>query len=158
MTYHKKILIVDMTHQTLFPHEKVADVMTLSRDAKPDLFKPYELLIFTALVRDLPEDLVYVKDYINASGYNPLVGRNRDDLGPRFPDMSFVFSPPVSQKLPSVIVTAGDIDKPNTIRCDPLVWNAILGSHQKKKILGLLYRDRTQAEALIKEELKALKR
>jgi hypothetical protein len=72
--------------------------------------------------------------------------------------MSFVFSPPVSQKLPSVIVTAGDIDKPNTIRCDPLVWNAILGSHQKKKILGLLYRDRTQAEALIKEELKALKR
>lgn len=158
MTQNNKILIADMTHQTLFIDGKAADVITLSRDASPDLFRPYDLLIFTALVQDLPEELVYVKDYINASGYNPLVGKNRDDLGPRFPDMSFVFSPPVSRKLSSMIVTAGDIDKPNFIRCDPLVWNAILGSHQKKKILGLLYRDRTQAEALIEEELKALKR
>ncbi|MGC9512158.1 MAG: hypothetical protein ACP5D8_00815 [Fidelibacterota bacterium] len=156
MTHNKKILIVDMTHQHLFPDEKVADVMTLSRDASPDLFRPYELLIFTALVRDLPQDLVYVKDYINASGYNPLVGKNRDDLGPRFPDMSFVFNPPVSQKLPSMIVTAGHLDKPNVVRCDPLVWNAILGSHQKKKILGLLYRDRDQVEALIGQELQVL--
>ncbi|MCD6234498.1 MAG: hypothetical protein J7K63_05630 [Candidatus Marinimicrobia bacterium] len=158
MTQIKKILIADMTDQNLFPNGTVADVITLSREGNPDIFRPYDMLIFTAFVPALPEDIVCVKDYINASGINPLVGKNRDDLGPRFPDMSFVFSPPVSRKIPSAIVAAGDIDKPNTIRCDPLVWNAILGSHQKKKILGLLYRDRAQVEALIEKELKTLKK
>ena len=29
-----------------------------------------------------------IEDHINFTGMNPLVGKNHDDLGPRFPDMS----------------------------------------------------------------------
>ncbi|MCB9091900.1 MAG: purine-nucleoside phosphorylase [Halobacteriovoraceae bacterium] len=39
-----------------------------------------------------PGDLVLIKDHINLSGRNPLVGKNIDELGPRFPDLSEVYS------------------------------------------------------------------
>lgn len=40
----------------------------------------------------VPGDLVCIKDHINLTGRNPLVGKNIDELGPRFPDMTETYN------------------------------------------------------------------
>jgi purine-nucleoside phosphorylase len=38
-------------------------------------------------------DLMIVTDHINLTGTNPLIGRNMDQFGPRFPDMAQAYDP-----------------------------------------------------------------
>lgn len=54
-------------------------------------------------VRDglAPGDLVAIKDHINLTGRNPLLGANDERLGPRFPDLSDVFSADVRRTIAS---------------------------------------------------------
>ncbi|MCA9619923.1 MAG: purine-nucleoside phosphorylase [Myxococcales bacterium] len=40
-----------------------------------------------------PGTLMLIRDHINLSGINPLVGANDDELGPRFPDMTRAYDP-----------------------------------------------------------------
>lgn len=39
-----------------------------------------------------PGDLMIIKDHINFTGQNPLHGKNLDELGPRFLDMSYAYN------------------------------------------------------------------
>ncbi len=49
-----------------------------------------------------PGDLMIITDSINYSGVNPLIGKNLDEFGPRFPDMSS----PFNKELISVALTS----------------------------------------------------
>jgi len=44
-------------------------------------------------------DLVLINDHINLQNGNPLAGKNFDDLGPRFPDMSQPYAPQLMNTL-----------------------------------------------------------
>jgi purine-nucleoside phosphorylase len=65
-------------------------------------------------------DLMIIDDHINMQTDNPLRGRNDDDLGPRFPDMS----EPYNKEL---IVRALDIAKKNNITCHSGVYVSVNG-------------------------------
>jgi len=38
-------------------------------------------------------NLMVIRDHINFMGFNPLRGKNNPDFGPRFPDMTFAYTP-----------------------------------------------------------------
>ena len=46
-----------------------------------------------------PGQLMLIRDHINLSGENPLIGPNLDEYGPRFPDMSYTYNKSLREKL-----------------------------------------------------------
>jgi purine-nucleoside phosphorylase len=65
-------------------------------------------------------DLMVISDHINLQPQNPLIGRNEDELGPRFPDMSQAYNRQLINK-------ALDIAKTNNITCHKGVYVAVTG-------------------------------
>jgi purine-nucleoside phosphorylase len=46
-----------------------------------------------------PGTLMVIRDHINYTGRNPLIGPNADDIGPRFPDLTEAWSPILRERL-----------------------------------------------------------
>jgi xanthosine phosphorylase len=71
-----------------------------------------EVLILTNAAGSLrpelaPGSVVLIEDHINLLGQNPLVGRNDDALGPRFPDLSAVYDARLRARLQKVAERLG---------------------------------------------------
>ncbi|AWI07060.1 purine-nucleoside phosphorylase [Clostridium drakei] len=49
-----------------------------------------------------PGDLMLIKDHINLSGNNPLIGKNLDSFGTRFPDMSEAYNKELREKVKKI--------------------------------------------------------
>jgi len=65
-------------------------------------------------------DLMVIEDHINLQPHNPLIGRNEEELGPRFPDMSEPYKLDLIQK-------ALDIASAHQITCHKGVYVAVTG-------------------------------
>jgi purine-nucleoside phosphorylase len=71
-------------------------------------------------------DIMLMTDHINLLGDNPLIGKNYDELGPRFPDMS----EPYSLKL---IKLAEQVAQENKIKVQKGVYIAVPGPNLETK-------------------------
>ena len=65
-------------------------------------------------------DLMIIDDHINLMGLNPLIGRNDDEIGPRFPDMSAPYDK-------DMIRNAMQIAHQHQFRCHIGVYAAVTG-------------------------------
>jgi purine-nucleoside phosphorylase len=54
-----------------------------------------------------PGTLMVMRDHINLTGRNPLMGPNADELGPRFPDMTDAWSPRLRERLHAAAAAEG---------------------------------------------------
>jgi purine-nucleoside phosphorylase len=71
-------------------------------------------------------DLMIMTDHINLLGDNPLIGRNYDELGPRFPDMSEAYSI-------DLINLAEEVALENKIKIQKGVYVAVPGPNLETK-------------------------
>jgi len=54
-----------------------------------------------------PGDLMIIRDHLNLQGTNPLLGENDEGLGPRFPDMSYTYTPELCKLIVQLAVEEG---------------------------------------------------
>ncbi len=52
-------------------------------------------------------ELMLISDHINLSGNNPLIGKNLDEFGPRFPDMTYTYNKELREKLKKAAAAKG---------------------------------------------------
>ncbi len=67
-----------------------------------------------------PGDVMLITDHINAMGTNALIGDNLDEIGPRFPDMTFTYAPDLQ-------VLAKNTARHHSIKMQEGVYAAVSG-------------------------------
>lgn len=55
----------------------------------------------------IPGDLMIITDHINMTGTNPLIGKNYDELGDRFPDCSEIYNKEINTKIRNIAKEKG---------------------------------------------------
>lgn len=110
-----------------------------------------------------PGTLMLIRDHINFAGINPLIGKNSDEFGPRFPDMSFAYSPELRGKAKEaadhmkldvkegvyVWMTGPSYETPAEIRMCSIIGGDAVGmstvpevvvaNHQGMRVLGISF-------------------
>lgn len=108
-----------------------------------------------------PGDLMLIKDHLNLTGANPLIGANEPTLGPRFPDMSRAYTPELLKLVKETAASLGvevqegvygGISGPNYMTPAELVMlrrlgadavgmstvpEAIVASHMAMQVIGI---------------------
>ena len=59
-----------------------------------------------------PGTLMVIADHLNLTGRTPLLGPNADDLGPRFPDLTDVWTPSLRARLRAAATASSTVDMP----------------------------------------------
>jgi purine-nucleoside phosphorylase len=59
-----------------------------------------------------PGSLMLIEDHLNLTGRTPLLGANADEIGPRFPDLTYVWSP----RLREALLAAADAEGVELVR------------------------------------------
>ena len=132
---------------TAFPKAQIYPFSTRSDDCRTQVAAMDNLLgsnvwiLFQALDRSLNNSAV--KDHINLTSDNPLIGAVDLDKGPRFPDMSSVYG---DQGADGVVVVLGEDDELENFNerwaaVNAGVWEAIALKHRGCNIRGWLIAD-----------------
>lgn len=79
-------------------------------------------------------ELAMIYDHINLMGDNPLIGKNEDSLGVRFPDMSNAYDKTLFSKMVSVLID-------NKIRVNESVYLGITGPNSETDAEARFYRE-----------------
>lgn len=119
-------------------------------------------------------DLMLISDHINLSGNNPLIGRNLDEFGPRFPDMTYTYNKELREKLRDAAAEEGielregvyamftgpsfetpaEIRFARTIGADAVgmstVPEAIIANHAGREVIGVSFLSNMAAGVLDK--------
>lgn len=105
--------------------------------------------------------LMLISDHINFSGANPLIGRNLDEYGTRFPDLTYVYDKGLRDKLKEkaadagiklyegvyIMVTGPSFETPAEIRAFGVIGadavgmssvpEAIIAAHARLEVIGI---------------------
>ncbi|MBR3201100.1 MAG: purine-nucleoside phosphorylase [Mogibacterium sp.] len=119
-------------------------------------------------------ELMLISDHINLSGNNPLIGKNLDDFGPRFPDMTYTYNKDLREKLIAAAAAKGiqlregvyamftgpSFETPAEIRFARIIGadavgmstvpEAIIANHAGREIIGISFLSNMAAGVLDK--------
>ena len=119
-------------------------------------------------------ELMLISDHINLSGNNPLIGKNLDEFGPRFPDMTYTYSKGLREKLIAAAAAKGiqlregvyamftgpSFETPAEIRFAGIIGadavgmstvpEAIIANHAGREIIGISFLSNMAAGVLNK--------